>query len=495
MRTCPARLFALLTVLSAAACSAPAEDAVSTGNEQNLTERKIVTQETFVAGDYAEYQSDAKDALTKACTAAAAHAKAIAGARLLDAKCGEGQNVLAGSSGYKMGATMTARFVVEIEQGATPVEAPTTTAFGAWAEYQSDAANLWSKACDAELDRAKTLFGDRLIGGGCSAPKNIMSGSGYVIASPFKAFVMPAKGETATITGAIQGAWKEYMSDAFGEWTKACAAWGKSVAPMTSGHAVKVDCGEPKALGGGSGYIFQSIASIEVGSDGAAAPTTSAGAFNIGAYKEYSSDANDAWSTSCADTLALASELLGERLLGGTCAAPKNLMSGGSGYAMAGAAPIAVLSAGATKITIEGFVLADWKEYRSDAIASAAKAATDDLRSSVARTGASRVEGFEIAEPTSIANGSGYLLGSKTKLLVGVDVPEGGIAPMSDVSKVSGERAEYLSDAAVNWKKACAAAADKAKADYGDRFLGAACGAPTYANNVFTSDLTSWILP
>ena len=484
--------FALAAVTAVAGCTAPSQDAAVTTGESKLTERKIVSQTTFVTGSSASYQSDADASLAAACADAGAKQQAIAGARFLDALCGPGTNVSTGSN-YLMGATLTTRWVIDVVDAKAPASVRTTSLTGDSASYMSDATASWAKACAAELERAKALFGERLLGGGCDAPKNVSHGSSYIMGSAFHAFVLPGMGARASLNASVVGASASYESDGLAAWKAACESWGKSVIAVSGTHLVNADCGEPRNISTGTNYIFGSTATLAVEGDDANAPAASAGLFSAGASASYLSDGLVAWQTACTANLGVAKELLGDRLLAGGCAAPKQL-STGTNYVMGASSPIIVTSAGATKITLEGYVFSASASYFSDAQASIGKTSVAALRNAVARVGASRVEGFEVAEAKNVSTGTNYLFGAKTTLLLGVDLPEGS-QTLSQPGTVKGERASYQADAAASWTKACDDAIDKSKTTYGTRFLAASCGEPTYdGSGTYTSSIATWLV-
>jgi hypothetical protein len=464
---------------------------VTTG-ESKLTERKVVSQTTYVTGTSASYQSDADASLAAACADAGAKQQAIAGAKFLDAACGEGANVSTGSN-YLMGATLTTRFVVDVVDTKAPASVRTTSLTGASASYLSDATASWSTACAAELERAKTLFGERLLGGGCDAPKNVSHGSNFVMGSAFHAFVLPGVGERASLTASVLGASSSYESDGLAAWKVACESWGKSAVAVSGAHLVTADCGEPRNISTGTNFIFGSTATLAVEGDDANAPAASAGLFSTGASSSYLSDGLVAWQTACTANLGVAKELLGDRMLAGGCGAPKQL-STGTNYVMGASSPIIVAAAGATKVTLEGYVFSASASYLSDAQDSIGKASVAALRADVARVGASHVEGFEVAEAKNVSSGTNFILGAKTKLLLGVELPEGS-QTISQVGTVKGARASYQADAAASWTKACDDAVEKSKTTYGTRFLAASCGEPTYdGSGTYTSSITTWLV-
>ena len=253
------------------------------------------------------------------------------------------------------------------------------------------------------------------------------------------------------------------------------------------------DCGEPRNISTGTNFIFGSTATLAVEADDANAPAASAGLFAAGASASYLSDGLVAWQTGCTANLGVAKELLGDRLLAGGCAAPKQLSSG-TNYVMGGSSPIIVASAGTTKVTLEGYVFSAAASYFSDAQASLGQTSVAALRNAVAPVGASRVEGFEVAEAKNVSSGTNYILGAKTALLLGVDLPEGS-QTVSQPDTVKGERASYQADAAASWTKACNDAIDKSQATYGTRFLAASCGEPTYDGSAtYTSSFATWLV-
>jgi hypothetical protein len=485
-------LLGAFALAALAGCSAPPEDAAVTTGESKLIERKVVSQVTYVTGSSASYQSDADASLAAACADAGAKQHAIAGAKFLDASCGPGENVLAGSN-YLMGATLTTRFVVDVVDAKAPASVRTTRVTGDSSSYMSDATASWATACAAELQRAQTLFGERLLGGGCDAPKNVSHGSSSMMGSAFHAFLLPGKGASASLTAAVVGSSASYESDGLAAWKTACESWGKSVVAVSGAHLVTADCGEPTQISTGSNYLFSSTATIAVESDDANAPAASAGLFAAGASASYLADGLVAWQTACTANLGVAKELLGDRLLAGGCAAPKQL-STGSNYVMGASSPIIVASAGATKVTLEGYVFGASASYLSDAQASIGQTSVAALRNAVARVGAGHVEGFEVGEAKNVSSGSNYILGAKTKVLLGLDLPEGS-APLSQPGTVKGERASYQADAAASWTKACEDAIDTSKTTYGTRFLAASCGEPTYdGSGTYSSSITTWLV-
>src|SRR3954454_8489685 len=111
------RRTALVLTLLLAACAAPSSDDDSAvGSDSNLTEKKIVQYESYVTGEYATSQGDARASLATACDAAKQAAKDAAGTKWLDTSCGAEENRV--SNGYfLLGAKATTKLVVEIEQG------------------------------------------------------------------------------------------------------------------------------------------------------------------------------------------------------------------------------------------------------------------------------------------------------------------------------------------------------------------------------------------
>ncbi|MDB5212716.1 MAG: hypothetical protein JWO86_643 [Myxococcaceae bacterium] len=483
---------ALASFAALAGCSAPSQDAAVTTGESKLTERKVVSQTTFVTGSAASYQSDADASLAAACADAGAKQQAIAGAKFLDAVCGPGANISTGTN-FLMGATLTTRFVVDVVDAKAPASVRTTSLTGDAAGYLSDATASWTKACAAELERAKTLFSERLLGGGCDAPKNVSHGTNFIMGSAFHAFLLPGNGARSSSTAAVVGASASYESDGLAAWKTACESWGKSVVTVSGAHLVTADCGEPRNISNGTNFIFGSVATIAVEGDDAKAPAASAGLYSAGAAASYLADGLVAWQTACTANLGVAKELLGDRLLAGGCGAPKQL-STGTNYIMGASSPIIVASAGATKITLEGYVFSESASYFSDAQASIGKTSVAAIRNAVARVGATRVEGFEVGEAKNVSSGTNYILGAKTTLLLGVDLPEAS-QTLSQPSTVKGERASYQADAAASWAKACEDAIDKSKTTYGTRFLAASCGEPTYdASGTYSSPFTTWLV-
>ena len=115
------------------------------------------------------------------------------------------------------------------------------------------------------------------------------------------------------------------------------------------------------------------------------------------------------------------------------------------------------------------------------------------LREDVARIGATRVEGFEAAEPENLASG-GYVFAAETKTTLGIDIPEGGLEPMTARVPVQAS-ASSLGEAAVAFAKACRTEADKAKATYGERFVAASCAKPSRTGTRFEGELVAWFVP
>lgn len=481
-------LFSLVLV----ACSAPAsDDDTAAASDSNLTEKKILTFESYVTGDFASSRSEAHDSLAHACDAAKEAARAAAGAKLLDSVCGQEENRASGPY-FLLGAKVTTRVVADVESGKTAAPARTTTAIGTFESSLADGYDSWNKACAAENVRAKALFGDRFLGGGCQAPKNTASGPYFLMASEYRALVLPLAGESASIAGAIRGEFASSMSDGIESWKKACAAWAK---PNAGARLVAADCGEPVNTASGPYFMYGSKTQLSFAGDKAEiAMAASNGARTAGEFSNSLADGIASWQKACDASIAQAKTLFGDRFVGGTCAEPTNIASGPY-FLHASSTPIVVVAAGKTKVTLEGWVFGDYSSSLGDGAASLQKNAAAAIADSVAAIGAARVEGFEVGAPTNAASGPYFLYGAPTKITIGIDLAEGALDPLPSTSRVQSEPSSSLADAADSWARACKAAVGKAKADKGERFLGAACGKPAVSGTKVESDFTVWIAP
>jgi hypothetical protein len=287
------------------------------------------------------------------------------------------------------------------------------------------------------------------------------------------------------------------LPEALLEWRKSCEAWSTNVAAAARGKLLTVDCGTPVNTTPRASYaIMGSKAKIEVASASEREVVMSAGASARGAASTSFPEATANWAKACDATRALGVELLGDRLLGTGCGEPKNLTPSASYALVASSAPVVAVSAGNTKIVVEGFALGAPSTSHPEAYAAFTTASVDALRAAVRRAGSERVEGFEVAEPKNLTPNASYaIFGATTKLLLGVDVPEGGLAPITSIARVNGPSTSSTTEAAAGWVRACETAADKEKTDHGPRFVAAACDEPTIAGSRVESDLTIWLLP
>jgi hypothetical protein len=491
----PIALAAASLSLFSFACSAPAaDDGAATGDEANLTERKIVSHTSWVSGKQSFSQDEAKASVAAACAAVGANEKAIAGARYLDVQCGEPQNLLS-SGGYLFAAQATTRFVVDVEQGTSPAMSPTTTIYGAQNFSQSEALDDAATKCAAELKRVQSLFGDRLLGGGCDAPKNMLSSGGYLFAAQFSAFVLPTVGASAKMPVSIRAAAQSFSeSEALDSWQAACAAAGAATGAPAD-KLVSMDCGAPKNLLSSGGYIFGSTGSFEVASGAKEViPTTGAGANVFGTQSFSQAEALASWQAACTASLALAKDVASDGYLGGACSEPKNLLSSG-GYLYASAAPFVALPGGATRITIPGYALGTQSFSQSDALASFTTAEAASFRGMSGGHAGAKVESFQSEPAANTLTSGGYRYAAKTELVISLDVADGALPPQQVSSRVSGQSSFSQDTAAASWAKACDDAIAAAKANYGDRYIGGACQAPAYASQVYSSDLVVWFLP
>jgi hypothetical protein len=318
---------------------------------------------------------------------------------------------------------------------------------------------------------------------------------GFVLASPFEAFVLPPVGRSAAIVGRIESAHETTLVEGISAWREACEKWSATAAAAAGARLVTADCGEPtNELE--SGHLFGSTAKLEVASGIAGlAPVASGGPQGVAAYESNFAAGIDEWRTACTDSLALAKNLLGDRFIVGSCGAPKNMASE-RGFLFSAPTPILAMPAGKTKVTVESWVASEYQSPLADAGAAFLEAANAQLRASVAAIGAARVEGLEVAAPTNAPLNSGFVFIAPTRVMVGIDLPEGGLAPVASTSHVKPPYADGgLRQAFASWMSACADAAAKAKRDGGARFVGAGCGKPTVNGSIVESDFTTWLLP
>lgn len=492
----------LVSSLGFVACAAPEGDDASS-NADALTEKKIVEVETYVIGQSAYGVDEAKASFRTACDAWGSEQRALLGSKLLDYRCGDGENLTPDGNTSLFGGAVKARLVVALEQGTTPASSRTKVAVGKAAYGFDDAAKSWRAACSAESKRAKELYGDRLLFTSCPKPQNLTpNGNTLLLASDHQVLLAPASGKTTGLDVDVRGKAAYGADDGYASFDAACVAMGKQMQAIAGAHLVTVDCGSPaNVTPNGNTTTFGAKAHVEVTTgDAALAPVVSTGLFASGDAAYSADDAQASLTKRCDETTALAKELLGARLIASACGASTNVTPEGNTTLLRAPVTVVAMPAGATKVEVEQYVVGKAAYGVADAEASFRDAARAAVRAQVTRTGAARVEGFASATPENLTpSGNTTLLGATVKVLVGVDVAEGGIPPVSSTDRVRGEPAYGADDALQKWAAACQKAVDKAKADQGDRFLAGGCqkpvAEPTGNTTAYASDVTVWLLP
>lgn len=222
------------------------------------------------------------------------------------------------TSDFLFGAKLTTRFVVD-GNGLTDAQAvaqQTMIVNGTFDYNQATALDALHKSCDAELTRVKTLFGARLLGGGCHAPQNLTT-SGFLMTAPFHAFVMKTSSAATDVPGAIRAATQSFnQSEALAAWRDACAAAGAKVA---SDALLGFDCGSLQNLPT-SGFLYGSASTLSV----AGGHVETGGVSAFGAFDYNQATAFAGWQKACEASIGLAKDLLGDRYIAGVCQEPTN---------------------------------------------------------------------------------------------------------------------------------------------------------------------------
>ena len=151
-----------------AACGGSEE--AKTGDDQNLTEGQeevFADVEAYVTGDLVfGNKADALASWQKACEAWKTSAAEVGGQRLLDASCGEPEQL----ADWLFGSTTTASYRAVVPRGMEPVRATEHTVLGKYDANLDVKARSWADGCAAEVERARAIHGDRLLSASCLKP-------------------------------------------------------------------------------------------------------------------------------------------------------------------------------------------------------------------------------------------------------------------------------------------------------------------------------------
>jgi hypothetical protein len=457
-------------------------DDAKTGDDQNLTEDEqeiVVDVEGYVLGDFISSSKDAGVAsFDKACAAWKAKVADAAGSRLLDASCGEPEQL----ASFLFGAKTTASFLAVVPRGVEAVHAAQHTVLGKLESNLVDKVRTWNEACAAEVERARALHGNKLLSATCLEPTPDAELGHYV--SAFETVTVPDDVGVVEIAGTLVPEGHSNLASTLDLWSKACGAWADSSADLSGAHLVSYECGAPTQVDFTTSFRFTSETRLRVQS-GKRGATPSSGPWFQGEHANLA-ESLMAWNTACAAEIDAERKLFGERLLAVTCGE----LAHADNWSFEGAVNKIVAGAGETKVTVDGWVMS-YASNRTPARADWTKRYRRWLDGMAGAVGVEHIEGHEAAMPEPAAEPN-WFYSAPTKLHLGIDLAEGETL-FSEVSKVTIPSSGNFDTKVDAWEKACSDAVAKAASSAGDAFVAAGCGKTTLTQSWgFESEFTVW---
>jgi hypothetical protein len=457
-------------------------DDAKTGDDQDLTEANeqlLVDVEGYILGDFVSGKADALASLDDACQAWKTTVAETGGERLLDAACGEPEQL----ADWLFGSKTTASFRAVVPRGVEAVHAAQHTVLGKLESNLDDKVRTWNEACAAEVERARAIHGSKLLSATCLTPTPDAD-SGYYH-SAFETVTVPDDVGVVEITGTLAPESHSDLAPTLDLWSEACAAWAEGAAERSGPHLVSYECGTPAQAGFTSSFRFTSDTRLRV-QTGKRGATASSGPWFQGEHANLA-ESLIAWNAVCASELETERAFFGDRLLAATCG---ELAHAGD-WRFEGAVNKIVAGAGETKLGVDGWVMGYVSGDRADARADWSERYRRWLDDMAKAVGVERIEGHEAAMPEAAAEPT-WFYNAPTKLHLGVDLAEGE-ALVSEESKVTVPSAGNFDDKVDAWEKACSDAVAKAASEAGEAFVAAACGKTTLTQSWgFESDFTVW---
>jgi len=511
---------------AAASLGCAGDDSASQSQDQDLRQQlQEVTIRGYVVGDYASgSKAAAERSWTETCEAWQASVRAAAaGASLRDMSCGEAENLR--SSGYQLTSMAEVTLAVLVPEGSALVES-NAEVIGATHRNLTESLDYWKAACAAEVERARALYGDRLIAATCDRAEN-MHPSKRKFASALRLVVRPGAGPATAFDGYVYGPDASY-EDAYAGWKAACDDWVNQRFGEAGARVLGHRCGEPVDIDDApSGYRFvsQPVVDLDVTFpeppaeeppvdgdaeqpvEGDEAPEEieevpppvaiiTAGPYRYGDSTGVLATAFDTWKLACDTEIARQSERFGERVLAASCGAPEQV-PGRSDRQFASSVRLVLTPVRGTEIVAEGYVLGakdgTWTDAQRDFEAQAE--AWQQL--AVGQVGVEATTGVEISVPTDLDEGNALWLGAPATLRFAMELPEGAEPIRIDAEPVSGASGNF-DPALASWREACESAIEEQRAIYGEQHLVTLCGAPQdmqASGARFESSLTVWIRP
>ena len=458
-------------------------DDAKTGDDQNLTEDEeqlLVDVEGYVVGDFISgNKANAIASFDKACEAWKSSVADVGGNRFLDATCGEPEQL----ADFLFGAKTTASFLAVVPRGVEAVHATQHTVLGKLESNLVDKVRTWNEACAAEVERARAIHGKKLLSATCLAPMPDPEFGYYT--SAFETVTVPDDIGVVEIAGTLVPEHHSNLAPTLELWSKACGDWADGSAEISGSHLVSYECGAPTQVDFIDDFRFTSETRLRV-QTGKRGATPSSGPWFEGVHANLT-ESLTAWNTACAAELEAERALFGERLLAASC----GQLAHSDNWSFEGAVNKVVAGAGATKVTVDGWVMGYISGNRANARADWTKRYRRWLDGMVAAVGVEHIEGHEAAMPEA-AKEPTWFYNAPTKLHLGIDLAEGETL-VSEVSKVTIPSSGNFDTRVDAWEKACSDAVAKAASAAGDAFVAAGCGKTTLTQSWgFESDFTVW---
>ena len=307
----------------------------------------------------------------------------------------------------------------------------------------------------------------------------------YNYTSAFQTVTVPDDVNVVEIAGSLAPEAHSNLEPTLALWTTACGAWAEASAEISGPHLLSYECGTPTQADFISSNRFLSDTRLRVQADRRGG-TVSSGSWFAAEHANLA-EALVAWNEACATEIEAERALFGERLLAATCGEVAHV----DDWRFEGAVNKVVAGAGATKVTVDGWVMGYISGNRASARADWSKRYHRWVDGMAATVGVERIEGHEAAMP-EVATEPTWFYNAPTKLHLGIELAEGETL-VSEPSKLTVPSSGNFDKTVDAWEKACSDAVAKAASDAGDAFVAAGCGKTTLTQSWgFESELTVW---
>ncbi len=485
---------AFLPCLLLTAC----DDAITSGDAQNVIETVSVEVHAFVVGDVSSSKADAEASWNRECTAWAKQAADLAGgAKSSGFDCGKPKNLHTGSW-FLFGSDARLGLSVGVDEEGELLESVAGRVSGDASGDQQKAIASWRDTCSAKAATVGAHYGDGFVSSSCGEPKNVHTGSWFRFESEHTVMAAARPGVDVELPGYVVGGESQELHTSTLSWQTACDDWLGALGG--NGQLVGHSCGEPKNLHPGSWFQLGAATTVRMRAELEEGQHTSASRDDsvTGDAFDSRAEAFASWRERCNEETAYLREAYGDHFLVASCGEPKNVHPG-NWFRFRSSLELRVAASSGTEIEVPGYALgpagpdAPAAENGWRAACHAWLDATADI------AGVDRLAGHSCGEPKNLHTGSWFFYGAPTVLRIVVALPEGTEPTVKSAGKATGMAQSESAAAVSSWQQACSTAIAAQRKVVGDGLLAASCGEPKNVHTgswfQYESPVTLWVEP